>query len=183
MNRLSLVFTIGIALLFIAGMPLHSYSQRKMKKKELNSFCMDKVKQNMPGKKLGKKEYLYSDYHALKLEDLDQEFGVVQFGKRKYSDVFMYIKLSPSNSCVEKDKNIVIELYDGTTFTLENEYKSNCSGMVVTELSESTVKKISKSSIKSIRVLSFNQDMQMQVSAELGSEMGDEIYCLENKKF
>lgn len=144
---------------------------------------MDPISFNLPDQSLGKEEFIYTPHFAFKIAGNPEEYAVVQLGRQRKAVPFIYIKLSPINSCVTNDDIVHLTLNDNSTIDLENLYDSNCDGLVVAEVDYRSLKILSEATITNVTVDTYKETYQLEISNYDAERIRYDLYCLEYKDF
>lgn len=134
--------------------------------------------------RLAKRPYVYVKPYYFRAYNSEDEYIVLQLGKRKRNKIFLFVKIFVHNPCVE-DKDIVeFTFNDGSIKALpKNNYPVNCDGVIVKKLTRKEQEKLISSRIKSFMLFTFEKDYIFHLKEETAINIQENLKSLKNYKF
>lgn len=162
--------------------PCALLAQNKKTKREIFDSihqCESTISQN--NILLKRKKFASATPLMLQVNNDQNEFGVLQIGKRK-GKLYLYFKLMVNNTCLKNRDAIEIYFEDGTIYPLRNQYLINCDGNFVRKLKIEDRKKILNNKIHSIQLYTFNTDYSFLIKESDYNAICENIECIKNYK-
>lgn len=132
---------------------------------------------------LKNRPYIYAEPYYERAYNDKKEYGVFQLGKRKGTKPFLYIKLFKFNTCLKQDEVLEFILDNDYRYRINNIYKPNCDGIFIGEITHKDIKKLEQGYVKSLKVLTFDEDFEFHLTDEKSEKFRDELQCLRYQNF
>jgi hypothetical protein len=117
----------------------------------------------------------------LKVYNEVAEYATLQFGKRN-GVIFLYFKIFTDNTCVRQEQPLELYFENGEILGLKNQFKVNCDGNVVLELSVSEITRIRSHLINKIKLFTLNKDYEFSPTDADNKLIRDYLTCLKYYK-
>jgi hypothetical protein len=109
------------------------------------------------------------------------EYATLQLGKRK-GNVFLYFKIFTDNTCVKQEQPLELYFEDGQILSLKNQFKVNCDGNIVLELSVREISIIRNHMVNKIKLFTLNKDYEFSPTDADNKLLREYLTCLKYYK-
>ena len=131
--------------------------------------------------KLHKKHFLSGSPLLLMVDNAENLYVKVQIGKRT-DKIFLYLNVLAPNVCIEKERNVDVYFHSGEILRLKNDFRLNCEGIWVKQLSQKELQKFTEYPIQHIKIFSYHKDYELNISEEQDQNIKSQIECLKQLK-
>ncbi|MCT6869880.1 hypothetical protein [Apibacter sp.] len=132
---------------------------------------------------LKNKPYIYAEPYFERIYNIKNDFAVFQIIKRKGNRPILYIKMFKPNTCLKKGEVLEFITDKGYRYRMNNYYKPNCDGYLISKIRRKDIKNLTQGEISSIKLLTFHNDYEFNLQFIEAERLKDELQCLKNNHF